>query len=213
METDLWADAPEWTNFDYLDKIGTLENNDAHDFITPFAEYDYVEGGDELASKYQRGNLGDPAANQLRPAPPIEFVAQMDKDTINDMGETDDFKIDSIKWVPHRSTAATRGKTGILEDQYTDAKFFPDATSATGPLRNVVDVLITIRPKKATTLYLKAFDVDDPSDRLQQVALIRRMIPTLDMEQKPIRRRTTSRLPAQWRRIYVNCCLCRYYPK
>ena len=139
-----------------------FKNNDDRSSILPFASYDPL-GTYDIQNDWAYGNPGVgiwAILPQINFAPPhqSDFVAQMDKAAVEQVTPKGqgDAKILSIQWRDHY--------VFTLEDKLTDAKFFPDATSATGPLRNLVDVFITITPNIETTLYLKAFDVDDPSD-------------------------------------------------
>jgi hypothetical protein len=71
-------------------------------------------------------------------------------------------KIESIEFAEHVGEQDRAGELDIA-NELGDLRFFPDADEVGDPTRDLVDVVITISPNIATTIYLRAYDVDDPS--------------------------------------------------
>jgi hypothetical protein len=90
------------------------------------------------------------------------FVATMTTAAIQAGGAKPTVQIQSINWVAH-SVPADAATLDIEPDG--DVRFYPDATAPGGNARMKVDLEIVVTPQIANvTLYLKWFDVDDPTD-------------------------------------------------
>lgn len=107
---------------------------------------------------------GSPGVGLWDIAPWITFSAPHQTDfsaTMATPAVRDVFQISSIDWAEHTAVPAEAGEL----DTNDGVRFYPDATTSGGSARKKVDVVVQILPAVANkTVYLKRYDVDDPTD-------------------------------------------------